>query len=142
MIAILLAAAAAADPQSSILSEDPAFREIERSWGFSDAAIRGDTIYLSGVVVRRRAADAGLEAAYGRAFEQIGRTLARAGAGWSDVVDITSFHTDLQAQMPAMVAVKNRFIHEPFPAWTAVQVVRLIPDDGVTEIKIVARRRR
>ena len=54
-----------------------------------------------------------LEAAQ-RAFDAIGRILARAGVGWGDVVDITSFHTDLEHQMRAMVAV----IRAPFPAWT------------------------
>ena len=43
--------------------------------------------------------------------------------------------------MPAIVAVKNKFVHAPPPAWTAIQVVRLIPDNGITEIKIVARRK-
>lgn len=139
---LMLAGLAPSLEQQSILSEDRDFRRIEQAWGFADAVIRGDSVYLSGVVVERRASDADLETAYRRAFDAIGRILARAGVGWADIVDISSFHTDLEHQMPAMVAVKNRFIHAPFPAWTAVQVVRLIPDNGITEIKIVARRRR
>jgi hypothetical protein len=47
--------------------------------------------------------------------------------------------TDLTAQMPAIVAVKNRYIKPPFPAWTAIQVARLIPTIGITEIEIVAK---
>jgi hypothetical protein len=43
--------------------------------------------------------------------------------------------------MPAIVTVKNRYIKAPFPAWTAIQVARLIPTNGITEIKIVARVR-
>jgi hypothetical protein len=30
-----------------------------------------------------------------------------AGASWNDVIDITTFHTDLTTQMPAIVAVKT-----------------------------------
>jgi len=41
--------------------------------------------------------------------------------------------------MPAIVAVKNRYIKAPFPAWTAIQVARLIPPNGITETKIVAK---
>jgi len=41
--------------------------------------------------------------------------------------------------MPATVAVKHRHIKAPFPAWTAIQVARLIPDNGITEIRIVAK---
>ncbi len=75
------------------------------------------------------------------AYRQIGAILARAGAGWDDVVDITSYHTDVTAQMPAIVAVHRRYVTAPFPAWTAIDVDRLIPERGITEIKIVARRR-
>jgi hypothetical protein len=51
-----------------------------------------------------------------------------------------SFHTDLTTQMPAIVAVKNIYVKPPFPAWTAIQVSRLIPSNGITEIRIVAKQ--
>jgi len=41
--------------------------------------------------------------------------------------------------MPAIVAVKKRYIKPPFPAWTAIQVARLIATIGITEIRIVAK---
>jgi hypothetical protein len=44
--------------------------------------------------------------------------------------------------MPAIVTVKNRFVKAPFPAWTAIQISRLIADNGITEIKIVAKLRK
>jgi len=44
--------------------------------------------------------------------------------------------------MPAMVAVKKNYVKPPFPAWTAIQVSRLIPPNGITEIKIVAKLRK
>lgn len=122
-----------------VMPDHPAVRQMLESWGFSDAIVAGDTVYLSGVVVALRAEESNLEAAYARAFEQIGAILKRAGASWDDVVDITSFHTDLTAQMPAIVAVKNRYVKPPFPAWTAIGITRLIPDRGISEIKIVAK---
>jgi enamine deaminase RidA (YjgF/YER057c/UK114 family) len=122
-----------------LLSEDAGERAFQERWGYADAIITGDTIYLSGVVVGQREGET-LEAAYDRAYRRIGRTLERAGVGWDDVVDITSYHTDVTAQMDAIVAVQRRYIRPPFPAWTAIDVDRLIPDRGITEIKIVARR--
>lgn len=124
-----------------VMAPDAALAKIEAELGFSDAIVTGDTIYLSGVVVGVRDGETDLRIAYTRAFERIGETLKRVGASWDDVVDITSFHTDLTTQMPAMVAVKNTYIKAPFPAWTAIQVARLIPSNGITEIKIVARKR-
>ena len=124
-----------------MLSDDTQLRKVEEQLGFADAVVSGDTIYLSGVVAGLRPGETDLSLAYTRAFRRIEAILKRAGASWDDVIDITSFHTDLGAQMPAIVAVKNKFVHAPPPAWTAIQVVRLIPDNGITEIKIVARRK-
>jgi len=142
LLAGLLPFAAFADARADskvLMSDNPALLKIEQEWGFADAVVTGDTLYLSGVVAGLREGETDLEAAYTRAFERIGETLRRAGASWDDVVDMTSFHTDLSAQMPAIVAVKNRYVKAPFPAWTAIQVVRLIPPNGITEIKITAR---
>jgi len=122
-----------------ILSENPDERKFEEDWGYADAVVSGDTVYLSGVVAAARPGETDLQPAYDRAFQHIGAILARAGIGWDDVVDITSFHTDLTTQMPAIVAVKKKYITGPPPAWTAIGVSRLIPDRGLTEIKMVAK---
>ena len=122
-----------------ILSDNPDERKFEEDWGYADAVVSGDTVYLSGVVAAPRPGETDLQPAYDRAFQHIGAILARAGAGWDDVVDITSFHTDLTTQMPAIVAVKKKYITGPPPAWTAIGVSRLITDRGLTEIKMVAK---
>jgi enamine deaminase RidA (YjgF/YER057c/UK114 family) len=125
-----------------LMSEDQGMLKLEEEWGFADAIVVGDTIYVSGVVAGIREGESDLKLGYERAFERIGATLKRAGATWDDVVDITSFHTDLTTQMPAIVAVKNKYVKPPFPAWTAIQVSRLIPNNGLTEIKVVAKLRK
>ena len=145
--ALLLAAATLATPAHAgerqrstvLMSENAQGRKFQEEWGYSDAVVAGDTIYLSGIVVGQRDGES-LESAYDRTYGQIGAVLNRAGASWDDVVDITSFHTDVAAQMPALVAVHKRFVKAPYPAWTAIDVDRLIPERGITEIKIVARR--
>lgn len=133
------AAAGARQEGKVLLSEEPELRKIQQQWGFADAVVSGDTIYLSGVVAGLRPGETDLKAPYERAFARIGETLKRAGAGWDDIVDILSFHTDLTSQMPAIIAVKNEYLKGPPPAWTAIQVSRLIPDTGITEIKVVAK---
>ena len=125
-----------------LMSPDPAALKFEQDWGFSDAIVTGDTVYLSGVVAGVREGETDLRLAYTRAFERIGEILKNAGASWDDVVEIMSFHTDLTTQMPAIVAVKNTYVKPPFPAWTAIQVSRLIPSNGITEIRIVAKLRK
>lgn len=145
ILVLLLAATAvpalagARQEATVVMPENPEARKFLEEWGFSDAIVSGDTVYLSGVVVGLRPGETDLQAAYARTFDHIGATLKRAGATWDDVVDITSYHTDLTTQMPAIVAVKNRYVKAPFPAWTAIGVSRLIPDRGLTEIKLVAK---
>ena len=103
--AIVPAAAAGAGERQKatvLMSDDEGSRKFQEEWGYNDAIVAGDTIYLSGIVVGQRDGET-LEAAYERTYGQIGAILKRAGAGWDDVVDITSFHTDVTAQMPAIV---------------------------------------
>ncbi|MBW8756775.1 MAG: hypothetical protein JF586_04110 [Burkholderiales bacterium] len=150
LLAAALSAVAALGPPAALagarqdaqvfMAPDPGERRFQQDWGYADAVVSGDLVTLSGVVAGVRPGETDLRDAYARAFERLGGVLQRAGVSWDDVVDITSFHTDLTTQMPAIVAVKNRFIKPPFPTWTAIQVARLIPDNGITEIKIVARK--
>lgn len=141
LLLALAAPAAAGERQKArvLMPDEPQALKIQQDWGFADAVVAGDTVYLSGIVVGLRPGETDLRLAYDRAFQRIGAILQRAGASWDDVVDITSFHTDLTSQMPAIVEVKNRYVKAPPPAWTAIGVSRLIPDRGITEIKIVAR---
>jgi enamine deaminase RidA (YjgF/YER057c/UK114 family) len=137
----LSSAASAGSRQEAkvFLSEDAQERQFQQDWGYADAVVVGNTVYLSGVVVGLRAGETDLKPAYERAFQKIGNVLKRSGAGWDDVVDMTSYHTDLTSQMPALVAVKKTYMRDPPPAWTAIGVSRLIPNNGITEIKLVAK---
>ena len=139
LLLISVAHAGARQDAKVVMDTDPEGARFQADWGYASAIRVGDTIYLSGVVAGVRKGETDLTLGYERAFKEIGETLKSAGAGWDDVIDITTFHTDLTTQMPAIVAVKNRYIRAPFPAWTAIQVARLIPANGITEIKIVAK---
>ena len=139
LLIVLPAAPATAQETRVLMSEDEGERRFQEQLGYADAVVAGDTVYLSGVVVGQRDGET-LEAAYERTYVRIGAILKRAGVGWSDVVDVTSFHTDVNAQIQAMAAVQKKHMAGRIPAWTAIDVDRLIPDRGITEIKIVARR--
>lgn len=142
---VLACLPAAAQAQRSamtvIMPENSGARAAQEDWGYAEAVVAGNTIYLSGVVVGLAPGETDLDAAFDRAFRRIEATLKRAGASWDDVVDITSFHTDILPQIAAMKRVKHRYVHAPYPAWTAIDVDRLLPDKGLTEIKIVAVKR-
>lgn len=122
-----------------LMAEDEGARKFQENWGFSDAVVTADTIYLSGIVVGLRSGEADLKAAYDRGYQRIGGILARAGASWDDVVDMTSFHTDVETQIEAMAAVQKIYVKAPYPAWTAIGVAKVL-GRGITEIKITAKR--
>lgn len=137
--AILLCAPAMANNNPSRHSL-PERQQLYDEWRFSGALRSGDHIYVSGVVGGMRDGETTPEAAFARVFDDISATLKLAGADWDDVVDITSFHTDVASQITLFRQVKDRYVNtKPYPAWTAIGVSRLIPDKGVVEIKVLAR---
>ena len=122
-----------------LMSSDPTTLALQEANGFADTVVAGRDVYLSGAMTTLAKGETDLEKAYTRTFEAIGTTLGNAGASWDDVVEITSFHTDLTSQMPAIVAVKSRFVKPPHASWTAIGISRLVADDGITEIKVIAK---
>lgn len=127
-------------PETVLMPEDQASRTFHEQAGYAQAVTAGGMIYLSGIVAAPASGETGYEPAFRRIFESIAAILARAGASWDAVVDITSFHTDLISQLPALVAVKADYVTPPFAAWTAIGVSRLYTDNGICEIKVVAQQ--
>jgi enamine deaminase RidA (YjgF/YER057c/UK114 family) len=141
MLAGVAAPADAGERQRAtvLMSENEGARKFQENWGFSDAVVTGDTIYLSGIVVGLRPGETDLKPAYERVYKRIGEILRRAGASWDDVVDMTSYHSDVEAQIEAMAAVQKAYVKAPYPAWTAIGVARIL-GGGITEIKITAKK--
>ena len=110
---------------------------------YAPAVRAGDTIYLSGIVAGLAGEEnennpEDLEAAFDRCFEQLKVVLNEAGADFSHVVEMTTFHTELIHQITPFTASKDKFMKEPYPAWTAIDVDRLYPERGLVEIKLIA----
>lgn len=132
----------ARQPHNVVVPDHPEARKFFNEWGFAEAVIDGDRVWLSGVVAGLRQGEtmADAEKAYDRAFKMLDDVLKRSGSNFDGVVDITTYHTDLPGQFEGFRQVKDRYIRGPFPAWTAIDIDRLVPNDGLVEIKIVARR--
>ena len=121
------------------LPDDEKARQARQGWGYADAVLTGDTAYLSGVIAMVQDGEATPAAAYQRAFDKIGDRLGKVGCSWDDVVEMTTFHTDLDAQLPFIKAAMHSYIRPPFVSWTAIGVTRLAAPGGVTEIKVIAK---
>jgi len=138
-MSLFAAPALAHEPKQIILPEDEENREIFEQFGFAEAVISGDTLYASGVVAGTYGGREFEDSVRGN-FRYLGTILERAGFTWDDVVDMTTYHTDLIAQIDIVSAVKKEFMPGATHAWTAIDVDRLYPDEGLVEIKIVARK--
>ena len=105
------------------------------------AAIRSnDLLFVSGQVGSRE--DGSPEPDFAKqvqlAFDNLAAVLKAAGCTFDDIVDVTTFHTDPEAQFETIAAVRSKAIGDPpYPNWTAVGVNWLAGFDF--EIKVIAR---
>ncbi len=107
---------------------------------YAPAVRVGNTIYVSGQIGR----DDNMqlveprEAQIVQAFENLKKVLAAGGASMDDIVDLTSFHTDMR-DLALFMEVKDRYLTRDFPAWTAIGAASLCGVPGyIIEIKAVA----
>jgi enamine deaminase RidA (YjgF/YER057c/UK114 family) len=107
---------------------------------YSPAIRSGDLLFVSGQVGSRDdgSPEPVFENQVRRAFTNLRAVLAAAGCTFDDVVDVTSFHTNPEAQFEAVMKVRDEEIGEaPYPNWTAVGVTWLAGFDF--ELKVIAR---
>ncbi len=107
---------------------------------YSPAIRSGDLLFVSGQVGSRE--DGSPEPEFAQqvqlAFDNLAAVLTAAGCRYDDIVDVTTFHTDPEAQFNAVnIARKRAFGQPPYPNWTAVGVNWLAGFDF--EIKVIAR---
>lgn len=107
-------------------------------------AIRtGDFVHISGVVGYIRSdqerTPETYEAAIRDTFQRVEGVLNEAGASWSDVVEMTSFHVDMREHQEIFRTVREEFVTDhPYPAWTGIGVDALWADSLFVEIRVIA----
>jgi enamine deaminase RidA (YjgF/YER057c/UK114 family) len=72
-------------------------------------------------------------------FQFVGMHLRAANLRFEHIVDLTTYHVDLRKHLVDFVRVKDEFIHEPFPTWTAVGISELITPGALVEARIIAQ---
>jgi enamine deaminase RidA (YjgF/YER057c/UK114 family) len=144
----------------------PALERVYAQWHFAPAMVANGLILCSGIVGTSpdgeapggevlegaRSALAGGEdlpltalqavrdpqAQFATAFEALRAILGEAGAQLSDIVELTTYHVDIDVHMTAFMAVKDRYVLEPYPAWTAIGVSALAVPGGLVELRAIA----
>ena len=115
-------------------------RRAYESFHFAPGIRAGNLVILSGQIgldqngnLPERA-----EEEFRNAWHSIGQTLAHAGLSYADIVEYTTFHVGLQANLPIFMKVRDEFISAPWPAWTAIGITELAVPGARVEIRVVA----
>ncbi|KAJ8598885.1 hypothetical protein CTAYLR_009974 [Chrysophaeum taylorii] len=103
-------------------------RELFERLGYSPAVRAGDFLFVAGQVgVADGAVVEDPESQFRLAFEKVVALLEVAGMGTQDIVDVKTFHVDMEKHLDAFNKVKNEFFpRPPFPCFTGlIEVNRL-----------------
>ncbi|MBI2916938.1 MAG: RidA family protein [Chloroflexi bacterium] len=115
--------------------------KVSRPAVYSQAIRAGNILFIAGqtaVDAQGKPVGVGDPAAQARqVFDNITALLEAAGATWENVVKITSYLTDMRYS-DAVREVRMRFLKEPFPASTSVQVVALARPQYLLEVEATA----
>ena len=108
---------------------------------FAPATVADGFVFCSGVI----GSEGGkvpddLSQEFRNAWEQLSRLLTEAGSGLEHIVEYTSYHVGLQSHMAEFMAVRDEYLSEPWPAWTAIGITELAIPGARVEIQVTARK--
>jgi len=120
----------------------PEFAHYPRDWHFSPGVDTGDFVFFSGITGTRSDGSIGPEPEmqFREAFRILQANLVEARLSLRDVVDITTYHVELKRHLQSFMKVKDEYLLEPYPAWTAIGVSDLITQGALVEIRAIAKR--
>lgn len=106
----------------------------------SPGILCGDFLFMTGVTGSGRDGDMPADPAtqMRHAFEKIGDVLAEAGLSMGALVEMTTYHVGLREHFDLFDAIRLTYVHEPYPAWTAVEVASLRRPGAIVEIRVIA----
>lgn len=108
---------------------------------FSEATKSNGFLFCSGVIGtgQKGKVPEEIKEEFRNAWTNIGNLLAECNVGYSDIVECTTYHIGLHAHMGDFMSVRDEFLSEPWPAWTAIGISELAMPGAHVEIKVVAR---
>ena len=109
-------------------------------WNMSPGLICGDFMFLTGFsgVGMDGTLPISPEMQIRNAFQTIALVLQEANLDFSSLVEMTSYHVGLQAHLELFKWIRNEYVQQPYPAWTAIEVTGLIQEGAMIEIRAIA----
>jgi enamine deaminase RidA (YjgF/YER057c/UK114 family) len=119
----------------------PEFAHYPSEWHLSPVLDTGEFVFFSGITGVHPnssvASDPTLQ--FRDTFRFLLANLQIAGLTFDHIVEMTTYHVELRKHLNAFVKVKDEFIFEPFPAWTAIGIHELITEGTLVEIRAIAK---
>jgi enamine deaminase RidA (YjgF/YER057c/UK114 family) len=108
---------------------------------FSEATRSNGFLLCSGVigVGAKGEVPEDIKEEFRNAWKGIGRILAECDLGYADIVEYTSYHVGLHATMGDFMSVRDEFLSEPWPAWTALGITELAVPGAHAEVRVIAK---
>jgi len=111
--------------------------------GYAPAVKVGKTLYCAGQVGRTPELSVieDPEQQFLAAWENLRLVLTAGGCEFADVVEMTTYHVDMQRHMPIFRRVKDQVFPRSTCAWTCIGVSELARPGLLVEIKCIAVQR-
>jgi len=118
----------------------PSMQSVVADKGYLPGLRVGDFLFLAGQVGRTIDMKIVVEptAQFEACFENLRMVLAEAGCTFDDIIDMTTYHVDMDRHWPAFREVKNRVLPRGRFPWTAVGVTALADPAFLLEVKATA----
>ncbi|MGM3276717.1 RidA family protein [Ralstonia sp. 24A2] len=114
--------------------------DVFKTFNYAPAVAAGGLLFIAGQIGMR--ADGTVpdtvEEQIDLAFQRLGAILQAAGLGFEDLVELVSYHVDVDQQLAAFRTIKDHYIQAEVPAWTILGVAALARPTLLVEIKAVA----
>lgn len=106
----------------------------------SPGIISGDHVFLTGITgsLPDGSMPKNPEDQIRSAFDKIGAVLSEAGLTHDAIVEMTSYHVGIHAHFDLFNKIRCEYVHDPYPAWTAVEVAGFRRAGAIVEIRVIA----
>ena len=120
----------------------PEFESTYREWRMSPGLECDGFIFLTGFTGTKPDGTISSDAEHQirDAFLNVESVLKHGGLDFGNVVEMTTYHLNIQQHLSVFRSVHAEFVVEPYPAWTAIEVSGLIETGALVEIRVIARR--
>lgn len=108
---------------------------------FSEASKSNGFLLCSGVIGtgEKGQLPEDIKQEFRNAWTAIGKLLGTCDLGYDAIVEYTTYHVGLQAHMGEFMSVRDEFLSEPWPAWTAIGITELAVPGAHVEIRVTAK---